>query len=57
MYAHVYLIIMEVGRFFVCTNLTNRARNLQWTSTNVPSAIRWVTLKGFPSICLQNEGF
>ena len=52
-----YLIIMEVGRFFVRTNLTNRVKNSQWTFTKVPSTIRWVTSKGFLSVCLQNEGF
>ena len=52
-----YLIIMEVGRFFVRTNLSNRAKNSQRTFTNVPSAIRWVTSKRFLSVCLRNEGF
>ena len=43
----VYLIIMEVTRSFVCTNLMTRAKTSQWTFTNVPSTIQWVTTKGF----------
>ena len=41
----------------VHTNLTNSVKNSQWTFTNVPSAIRWVTSKGYLSVCLRNEGF
>ena len=52
-----HLIIMEVGRFFVRTNLTNRAKNSQRTFINVPSAIQWLTSKGFLSVYLRNKGF
>ena len=44
------LIIMEVGRFFVRTNLTNRAKNLQWTFTIVPSATFACEMKDFRNL-------
>ena len=47
-YIYIYLIIMELGRFFVRTNLGNRAEASQQTRSKRRSAIRRVSSAGFP---------
>ena len=49
-------IVMEVGRFYLRTNLTNHVRNSQRIFSYASSAIRNVTSKGFLSVHLQNKG-
>ena len=53
----IHLIIMELGRFFVRTNLRNHAEGSQQMQSECQSAIQRVSLAGFPCDSLQNEGF
>ena len=53
----MHLIIMELGRFFVRTNLGNHAEASQQTRSECRSAIRRVSSAGFPCESLRNEGF
>ena len=53
----IYLIIMELGRIFVRTNLWNCSKILQWTGTKLLSAVWGVTSTGISIVSLQNEGF
>ena len=53
----VHLIIMELGRIFVRTNLRNRPKNSQRTRTKLLSAVRGVTSTGIFIVSLRNEGF
>ena len=53
----MYLIIMELGRFFVRTNLRNWPKNPQQTQTELLSAVQRVTSTGISIVSLQNEGF
>ena len=55
--AYIYLIIMELGQIFVCTNLQNWLKNSQRTQTKLLSAVRGVTLTGISIVSLRNEGF
>ena len=51
------IIIMELGRFFVRTNLGNRAEGSQKTRSECRIAIRRVSSAGFPCESFRNEGF
>ena len=51
-----YLILLELGqcRIFVCTNIRNWPKNLQWTRTKLLSAVWGVTSTGiFPSLACR----
>ena len=55
--ARMYLIIMELDRIFVRTNLRNWPKNLQRTRTKLLSAVQGVTLMGISIVSLRNEDF
>ena len=52
-----YLIIMELGRIFVRTNLRNWPKNAQRTRTKLLITVREVTSTGISIVSLRNEGF
>ena len=57
LYIYVYLIIMELGRIFVRTNLRNCPKNSQRIRTKLLSAVLGVISTGISIVSLRNEGF